>query len=178
MQDLQNTTKIAMKVKIALFLIVALTSCSYKFSGASTEGLKTVVVRTFENNAPLVVPNLNNQFTEALKTRIRNQTNLSISTSEGDAIFEGRITGYDIKPVALQSSATPTAPVNRLTVTVAVKYTNNTAGKEKESFEESFTKYFDFPLNGAPIQAVLPNALDQINKQLTEDIFNRAFAQW
>lgn len=168
-----------MKIKIfAFILFAAFTSCSYKFSGASTEGLKTVIVRTFENNAPLVVPNLNNQLTEALKTRIRNQTNLSVSTTEADAVFEGRITGYDIKPVALQSSATPTAGANRLTVTVSIKYTNNVAGKEKESFDESFTKTFDFPLNGASIQAALPNALDQINKQLTEDVFNRAFAQW
>ncbi|MCX2473014.1 LptE family protein [Pedobacter sp. MC2016-05] len=168
-----------MTIKIFAFLLIAaLSSCTYKFSGASTEGLKTVIVRTFENNAPLVVPNLNNQLTEALKTRIRNQTNLSVSTTEADAIFEGRITGYDIKPVALQSSSTPTAGANRLTVTVSVKYVNNVAGKEKESFEESFTKFFDFPLNGASIQAALPNALDQINKQLTEDIFNRAFAQW
>jgi len=168
-----------MKIKIfAFILITAFSSCSYKFSGASTEGLKTVIVRTFENNAPLVVPNLNNQLTEALKTRIRNQTNLSVSTTEADAVFEGRITGYDIKPVALQSSATPTAGANRLTVTVSVKYTNNVVGKEKESFDESFTKFFDFPLNGASIQAALPNALEQINKQLTEDIFNRAFAQW
>ncbi|MGO4876341.1 LptE family protein [Pedobacter sp. AJM] len=168
-----------MKIKIsALLLIAVLTACAYKFNGASTVGLKTVVVKVFENNAPLVVPTLSNQFTEALKTRIRNQTNLSISTTEGDAVFEGRITGYDIKPVALQSSSTPTAGANRLTITVAVKYTNNTAGKEKESFEESFTKYFDFPLNGASIQAALPGAIENINKQLTEDIFNRAFAQW
>jgi len=168
-----------MIIKIFAFLLIAAaSSCTYKFSGASTEGLKTVIVRTFENNAPLVVPNLNNQLTEALKTRIRNQTNLSVSTTEADAVFEGRITGYDIKPVALQSSSTPTAGANRLTVTVSVKYVNNVAGKEKESFEESFTKFFDFPLNGASIKAALPNALDQINKQLTEDIFNRAFAQW
>ncbi len=168
-----------MKIKIFVVCVIAvLTACSYKFNGASTVGLKTVVVKVFENNAPLVVPTLSNQFTEALKTRIRNQTSLSISTTEGDAVFEGRITGYDIRPVALQSSTTPTAGANRLTITVAVKYTNNTAGKEKESFEESFTKYFDFPLNGAPIQSALPGAIENINRQLTEDIFNRAFAQW
>lgn len=168
-----------MKVKIfALMLIAALAACSYKFNGASTVGLKTVVIRPFENNAPLVVPTLSNQLTEAFKTRIRNQTSLSISTNEGDAVFEGRITSYDIKPVALQSSATPTAGANRLTITVSVKYTNNVVGKEKESFDESFTRYFDFPLNGASIQAALPAAIESINKQLTEDIFNRAFAQW
>ncbi|MGM9476643.1 LptE family protein [Pedobacter sp. GSP4] len=170
-----------MKFKILALALVAsiLSSCSYKFSGASTTGLKTVVVRLFENNAPLVVPTLSNQMTEALKTRIRTQTKLIIATTgESDASFEGRITGYDIKPVALQNSATPTSGANRLTITVSVKYKNNVKEHEKESFEESFTRYFDFPINGAPIQSLLPGAIENINKQLTEDIFNRAFAQW
>jgi hypothetical protein len=58
---------------------------------------------------------------------------------------------------------------------VAVKFTNTL--DSKGSFEESFTRYYDF-LNGASIQSLLPAAIENINKQLTEDIFNRAFAQW
>lgn len=168
-----------MKIKIfAFLLLLTLSACAYKFNGASTEGLKTIVVRVFENNAPLVVPTLSNDLTEAIKTRIRNQTRLSINANEGDAIFEGKITGYDIKPVAIQNNNQPTSGANRLTITVSVKYTNNVKDHEKESFEESFTRFFDFPVNGAPVQSLLPGAIDNINKQLTEDIFNRAFAQW
>ncbi|MGA9651615.1 LptE family protein, partial [Pedobacter sp.] len=112
-----------MKIKIFGFLIIAaLSSCAYTFSGATTEGLKTVTVRFFENSAQLVIPTLSQQFTEALKSRIRSQTSLSITPNDGDAIFEGRITGYDIRPVALTSSARPTASNNRLTITVSVKY--------------------------------------------------------
>ncbi|WP_316802310.1 LptE family protein [Pedobacter nototheniae] len=169
-----------MKIKLFGLLIIVLLSysCSYKFSGASIPAeMKTVNVRVFENNAPLVIPGLSNQFTEAVKTKIRNQTRLSIVQTEGQAIFEGRITGYDIKPVALQSNSTPTAAANRLTITVSVKYTNTIKGHEKESFEESFTRYYDF-LNGAAIQSLLPAAIETINKQLTDDVFNRAFAQW
>jgi len=167
-----------MKIKIFGFLIIAvLSACAYSFGGASIPPeMKTVTVRVFENNAPLVVPTLSNQFTEAVKSRIRNQTRLSITPTDGQAIFEGRITGYDIKPVALQSNATPTAGANRLTITVSVKFTNTL--DSKNSFEESFTRYFDFPLNGASIQSLLPTAIENINKQLTEDVFNRAFAQW
>ncbi len=167
-----------MKIKLfGLLIIAALSACSYSFGGASIPPeMKTVTVRIFENNAPLVIPTLSNQFTEALKTRIREQTRLSMTQNDGQAIFEGRITGYDIKPVALTSSSTPTASSNRLTITVAVKYTNTL--DVKKSFEESFTRYFDFPLNGASIQALQPEAINNINKQLTEDIFNRAFAQW
>jgi hypothetical protein len=158
-----------------LLIVTTLTSCAYTFGGASTVGLNTVTVRFFENNAPLVIPNLSQQFTEAIKTRIRNQTRLSITPNDGQAIFEGRITGYDIKPVALQGNSTPTAAANRLTITVAVKFTNTVDAKA--SFEESFTRYYDF-LNGASIQSLQPIAIEAINKQLTEDIFNRAFAQW
>lgn len=166
-----------MKIKLfGLLIIAAISSCAYSFGGASIPAeMKTVTVRIFENNAPLVVPTLSNQFTEAVKTRIRNQTRLSITPNEGQAVFEGRITGYDIKPIALQSNSMPTAAGNRLTITVAVKFTNTL--DSKGSFEESFTRYYDF-LNGASIQSLLPAAIENINKQLTEDIFNRAFAQW
>lgn len=167
-----------MKTNIVLvFLVAILTSCSYSFGGASIPAeMKTATVRVFENTAPLVVPTLSNQFTEAVKTRIRSQTRLNITATDGQAIFEGRITGYDIKPVALQSSSTPTAGANRLTITVSVKYTNTL--NTKASFEQSFSRYYDFPLNGAPVQSLLPQAIENINKQLTEDIFTRAFAQW
>ena len=169
--------KTLLNLAVAILVTSAISACSYSFGGASIPAeMKTATVRVFENTAPLVVPTLSNQFTEAVKTRIRNQTRLDIKPTEGQAIFEGRITGYDIKPVALQSSATPTAGANRLTITVSVKYTN--ALNVKASFEQSFSRYYDFPLNGAPIQSLLPQAIENINKQLTEDIFNRAFAQW
>ena len=66
--------------------------------------------------------------------------------------------------------------MKRLTITVSVKF-NNTLN-EKSSFEKSFSRYYDFPLNGATIESLLPTAIENINKQLTEDIFNEAFAQW
>ena len=42
-------------------------SCSVSLNGASTVGLKTINVEYFENNAPLVVNYLSQQFTESLK---------------------------------------------------------------------------------------------------------------
>jgi hypothetical protein len=167
-------------MKIRLFVLfigaVTLSSCAYKLNGASTTGLKTIVVRVFENNAPLVVPTLSNQITETLKTRIRNQTSLGVITTEGDAVFEGKITGYDIKPVALQSGPTPSSNAQRLTITVSVKFKNNIKDQEKSSFEESFSRFLDFPVSAGAIPS--PSVVENINKQLTEDIFNRAFAQW
>ena len=166
-----------MKKLIVLLAIIVVSGCSYKFNGASIPAdMKTVNVRFFENNAPLVVPNLSQQFTEDLKERIRTQSRLSIIQNDAQAIFEGRITGYDIKPIAIQDNTAPIAGANRLTITVSVKYTNNI--DTKQSFEESFTAFTDFSLAGQSLQSQQQTLIKKVNTQLTENIFNRAFAQW
>lgn len=167
--------------KILLFLVVVVfASCSYNFKGASIPAqMKTINVKFFENNAPLVVPNLSQSFTEDLKERIRNQSRLSIVTGDADAILEGRITGYDIKPIAFGDNTKPTAGANRMTITVSVKYTNNLdTGKVKTSFEQSFSRFVDFSLAGQTLQSQEQQLIKRVNTQLSEDIFNRAFAQW
>lgn len=136
--------------------------------------MRTITVNFFENTAPLVVPYLSQQFTERLKERVRNQSRLSIVRSEGDGIFEGRITGYSITPVAITGDQR--AGLNRLTITVNVKYTN--AVQPDLSFEQSFTRYQDFNIQTQSIQSQEPELIRSINDQLTEDIFNRAFANW
>ncbi|SEA22068.1 LptE family protein [Pedobacter hartonius] len=162
---------------LLLPLLALVNSCSVKLNGASIPSdMKTVTVLFFENNAPLVVPTLSQDFTEALKTRIRNQTSLSIVQSDAHAVFEGRITGYDIRAIALQNNNNPTAGGNRLTIKVSVKYTNNL--NPKSNFEESFERYRDFPIGTTTFDIAQIQLIKDINIMLTEDIFNRAFAQW
>jgi len=145
----------------------------YSFSGASMPpNMKTVNVQFFENNAPIVVPNLSQQFTEALKARIRNQSALAVVRNDADATFEGRITDYSIKPVAITGNEK--AESTRLTITVNVKYTNNL--RPEDSFEQSFSQYAEFA--GSDITSREQSLIQNINRQLTEDIFNRAFANW
>lgn len=138
--------------------------------------MKTVNVTVFENNAPLVVPSLSSQFTEELKTRIRNQTSLSITPNDAQGVFSGNITGYSIAPVAIQDNKAPTAGANRLTIRVSVKYISNL--DPKWSFEESFERNKDFKLSGGSFQSQEAGLIKDVTAQLTEDIFNRAFAQW
>ncbi|MDO3645319.1 MAG: LptE family protein [Mucilaginibacter sp.] len=160
-------------------LIWVLQGCTYKLSlnGASIPAaLKTIRVEFFENTAPLVVNTLSQQFTEALKERIRNQTSLSVVNGEADAVMSGTITDYNIAPVSVQATNNTTAPIadqTRLTITVNVKYTYD--ADKKLSFEQPFTKYKDFKGELATVEQSL---IADINKQLTEDIFNRAFANW
>jgi hypothetical protein len=156
--------------------LLLLNGCKIALNGASipTE-MKTVNVLVFENNAPLVVPYLSSQFTEELKTRIRNQTSLSITQNDPDAVFSGNITSYTISPVAIQDNNAPTAGANRLSIRISVKYTNNL--NPKLSFEESFERFKDFKLQGS-LQSMEQGLIKDVTAQLTEDIFNRAFANW
>src|SRR3546814_296999 len=134
----------------------------------------TVSVDFFENNAPIVVPSLSQEFTEELKDRIRNQTRLSMIRTDADASFSGNITGYSINPTAVQGN--DRAGLSRLSITVNVKYTNSL--NEKLSFEQSFTQFKDFSTASGSIQSQELQLIRDINKMLTEDIFNRAFADW
>ncbi|MGV8877507.1 MAG: LptE family protein [Sphingobacteriaceae bacterium] len=152
-------------------------SCGlYKLNGASTIGLKTINVHFFENNAQLVVANLSQNFTEALKERIRSTTALGIVRGEANANLEGRITGYSITPAAIQATENNRAPIaglNRLTITVSAKYTNEV--DPTLNFEQLFSQSQDFSGDVSTREQAL---ILEINKQLTEDIFNKAFANW
>jgi hypothetical protein len=166
-------------IVLAGFVLVC-PSCTYKLSltGASIPAnLKTIRVDFFENNAALVVNTLSQQFTEALKDRIRNTTRLSIVRSnEADAVMSGSITDYNISPVSINATANNVAPIagaSRLTITVNVKYVSEV--DKKDSFEQSFTKSENFTGDIASHEQAL---IADINKQLTEDIFNKAFANW
>ena len=138
--------------------------------------MKTIRVDFFENNAALVVNNLSTQFTEALKERIRNTTKLAIVTGDADAVMSGSITNYTIAPVSINAVANNVAPIagaTQLTITVEVKYVNNL--DKKTSFDQTFSKYQNFTGDITNQQQTLITA---INTQLTEDIFNAAFANW
>jgi len=164
------------RIYLIFFATFLVQSCgTYTFSGASIPvEMKTISVQFFENNAILVVPYLSSQFTEALKERIRNQSRLNIKQGEADAGFEGRITDYTVRPVSIQGN--DRAGLLRITVTVNVKYTN--ALKPELSFEESFNANQEFSLNQGSLEAQQQKLIPLINRQLTELIFNRAFANW
>ncbi len=166
------------KILVGLIILV-LSGCSYKFNGASIPlEMKTIAVPLFENVASLVDPPLANDLTDAFKDRIRTQSKLNITVGAANAKFEGKITDYDVRPISIQDNAKPVAGANRLTITVSVVYTNSIKGSESQSFTQVFTAFTDFSLAGqsfAPQQKVLNK---KVIDQLTENIFNRAFAQW
>lgn len=147
---------------------------NYSFTGADIpEEAKSASVTMFVNNAPLASPNLPLKITESLKDLIQGQSRLFITSGTGDLQFSGTITGYDVRPVAVQ--ANETAALNRLSITVQVSYINKF--DDKKSFQQNFTRFADFD-SSREITSVEDQLMDEINKQLVQDIFDRAFSAW
>ncbi len=156
-------------------LLIALTGCkiSYSFTGASTEGLKTVSVQYFQNRASLVQPALSQTLTDALIDKCKSQTNLALTGNLGDANFEGEITDYNTKPLTVSAAAE--AATNRFTIAVKVKYTNSI--DPDLSFEQTFSRYADYD-STKDLSQVEDELVKVIVDQLVEDIFNKAFVNW
>lgn len=167
------------RVRISLLLLIAaiglFTGCTvtYKFTGASTIGLKTFSVVYFQNRAPVVQPGLSQALTDALIDKCKAQTNLKYINSIGDANFEGEISDYNTRPLTVAADAQ--AATNRFTISVKVKYTN--AINPDNSFEQTFSRYEDYNSN-LDLSAVEKDLADKIIEMLIEDIFNQAFVNW
>ena len=160
---------------IILTCCFLLNSCGiYTFSGASIPAeAKTVSVQYFPNNAQLVNPLLSNTITNALNDMFVNQTTLQSVAQNGDLALEGEITGYTTAPIAITGNQT--AAMNRLTVTVNVRFINKY--DESKNFEQSFSQYQDYPSN-QDLSAVQDVLVEQIVQDLCEDIFNKAVVNW
>jgi hypothetical protein len=163
-------------VVVMALLVFLLGGCKARVSlnGATIPPeAKTISVGFFTNNTTLGSPSIAQKFTERLRDMVSQQTSLALVRQNGDLQFEGYIADYNISPVAIQSN--DQAAMNRLTVSVKVIYFNKF--EEAKNFEQMFTRFADFKSTDN-ISAREPELLLEINRQLTEDIFNRAFNNW
>ncbi|SDR70715.1 Lipopolysaccharide-assembly [Gillisia sp. Hel1_33_143] len=160
---------------LSIIFMMSFQSCGiYSFTGADTGGASTFQVNYFQNAADLVEPGIDRTFTLELQDLIQNQTNLSLTNSGGDLVYEGEIIDYYIAPMS--ATAQNTAAQNRLTISVNVRYFN-TIDPEKD-FERRFSFYYDYDANAQLQGAVLETALSEIFTRITQDIFNASLTNW
>ena len=133
----------------------------------------TIAVDFFPTYATLASPTLSQSFTEALRDIFQSQSKYNLIDKNGDINLKGSITGYTVKPVAIQSSEV--AASNRLTITVKVEYTDRI--DEEKNFEQTFSRFADFDSNQS-LSAVEDALITEINDQLVQDIFNRTLGDW
>lgn len=165
---------------IILFLIAGcfmlFSSCGvYSFTGASIDpGAKTVNVKYIENKAPYNNPTLSQQLTDGLKQKITSSSGLTqINSDNADYVFIGDITGYSVSTVAATNVEQPATA--RLTITVNINFKSRLS--PKNNFTQSFSRSEDFDASKS-LDAVQGTLVDAIDKQLIDDIFNRAFVNW
>ena len=164
-----------LKYILILALTTAVLSCgAYSFTGADTGDAETYQVNYFQNNAVLIEPGLERDFTNALADLIQNQTNLSLVSSNGDLVYEGEITEYRISPTT--ATANNTAAQNRLTISVNVRFYNKK--KDDEDFEKSFSFYYDYEGNSQLVGSTKTTAFEEIFERITQDVFNASLANW
>jgi len=170
------------KVRVYLLMAVLIVSVSasqsckvsYSFTGVTINPeIKTVSIQYFDNRAPLVQPQLSQVFTEALREKVQGQTSLNLVTGFGDVDFSGEIKNYDTRPQAITGNET--AALNRLTITVRVKFTNEI--ETEKSFDTSFSRYQDYS-SDKDLSSVEDELIKLIVEDLMEDIFNKAFVNW
>lgn len=161
---------------ISILFVGIISGCGiYSFTDASIDPkAKTVNVHFFENRAPIVNPTLAQSFTDALRNKILNRTRLAqVNSDSVDYDITGYISNYSISNAAVTNIEQASA--SRLTITVSVNFKNNI--NPKNDFSTSFSRYEDFPATQS-IDQVSGKLTQNIDDQLTDDIFNKAFSNW
>lgn len=167
-----------MKIKVFIVSIIsiALVSCGvYSFKDVSIDysKIKTIKIGFIENKARYVNPQLSPKLTDKLQQKIAGQTKLT-RTNNDDAHLQlsGYITNYDpSQTVGISGQQTVT---NRLTVTVHI-ILKKTLENKTDEFDVS--RNFDFA-STISLQQAEATLLDDVVKNITDEIFNKIFSNW
>lgn len=157
-------------------LLVMISSCnSVNYSttdGSVDERIKSFSVSTFQSTAANAPASYGQLFSEDLKDQLLTQTRLELVPDKGDVRFEGSVNSYRVQPIAVSGD---NAEQNRLTITISVKFVNMI--DPEKNFQSSFTRFSDFDAT-SDLAAEEDRLLEDINEQITLDIFNKAFGDW
>lgn len=169
--------------KVALFVTLAgivclVNSCSIKIGLAPISSIdysrvKTISIAEFPNRAEFVYAPMTTEFNQKLKDMFIQQTRLQLVSSNGDLEIDGEITGYNQYNESVAADGFSSKV--KLTMTVNVRYVNNT--NHEEDFEQQFSAFqtYDSTLLLTDVQDELIN---KMIKDITEQIFNSTVANW
>jgi hypothetical protein len=146
---------------------------NYSFTGGDPGAARTMSVELFQARAPLATPLSAQVFTETLRDLLLAQTPLRLAQNDGDVQYSGSIIAYDVQPVNIQASET--AALNRLTITVSMVYVNTT--DPRKNAEATFSRFADYPSSQDLVQ-VEESLVQEISRQLAQDIFDRTLGNW
>ncbi len=135
--------------------------------------VKTISITDFPNRADYVYAPLAVEFNQTLRDMFIQQTRLQVVNGGGDLEIEGEITGYNQYNESVDASGY--ASKVKVTLTVNVRYTNNT--NHEEDFEQQFSAFQTYEST-----QLLTDVQDQLITlmvdDITEQIFNATVANW
>lgn len=170
------TNKIVRLCLWGLFPVLVLAcTVSYKFNGSSInyDKVKTISIADFPIKSEYVYAPLGTKFNEDLKDIFVRQTRLRLVKQNADLQIEGEITGYNQYNQAV--SADGYSSETKLTITVNVRFVNNT--NHKEDFERQFTAFRTYDSKQL-LTAVQDGLIAEMSKEITDQIFNATVANW
>jgi outer membrane lipopolysaccharide assembly protein LptE/RlpB len=164
-----------LKTILIIFTSLLITSCGiYTLKDVSIDysKIKTIKIGFIENKARYINPQLSPRLTDKLQQKIVSQTKL-VRTNNDDAHLQisGYISNYDVSTAAIANNQ---AASNRLTVTVHVVVKNTV---ENTNEEYDISRNFDFSAN-LSLQQAENQLLDEIIRNVTDEIFNKLFSNW
>ena len=165
-----------MSKNILLFFLIGFSfiGCRYSFQGTSIPAeVDSYFVNRFDVRASDAIPTLGQTLSEALKDKIRTESNLTQTDVDPDIEFKGVVNDFRVTFEAPQAGETTS--FNRLYISVNIEYIYNL--DQEKGWQENFTFFSDF---GADVNFidVQDQLIDDINAQMIEKIFNRAFNNW
>ena len=170
-------TNKSLRLVLALATVVILTACSvsYKFNGASIDytKTKTIQIAEFPIRSAYVYGPMGPLFNNKLKDMFSSHTRLQQVKRGGDLKIEGEITQYQQRNKSV--SAEGFSAQMELSMTVNVRFTNNT--NHDEDFERQFTATTTYD-SRSNLNSVQDELVDQMSKDICEQIFNATMANW
>ncbi len=158
---------------LILFCLLCFSSC-YSFKGISIpSNINSYLVEDFTLISRDAPSDLNQQFSEALRKKIREESRLSNSTDNPDIIFKGTITNYKISFVAPEEGNTTS--LNRLEISVKIEYSNEL--NDDDSWTKNYSDFEDYD-STSDFQSIQDGLIEVITNDIMERIFNDAFTNW
>lgn len=167
------------KVALVVFglSLMGLTACSvsYKFNGASIDYSKvhSIQIADFPNRAAYIWGPMASMFNNQLKDQFANHTKLQQVKRNGDLKIDGEIIQYSQRNKSVSSEGY--SAQTELSMTVNVRFTNTV--NHNEDFEKQFTATASYETT-QNLNAVQQQLVEQMVKDLTDQIFNATVANW
>jgi len=164
-----------LKSFLLIGMLIGISGCGiYSFKDVSIDynTIKTIKFGFFKNKARYINPQLSPRLTDKLQQKIVAQTKL-IRTNNDDAHLQisGYISDYSVSTAAISATQ---AATNRLNVTVHIVIRKSLEDKTEEY---DVTRNFDFSAN-LSLQDAEAQLLEEVIRNLSDEIFNRIFSNW